>query len=232
MNNASNVWASVQFNYWDNGYPSGGNFWDEEGFDYTDDYSGPDQNKPGDDKICDNPHVMSASYNVDRYPVLLVSYEVTTDPISPEMKERYDLVVELTNNTNDILPPGMDVNFTGVNQVDAFPSRVAWDLWDLDNTLYDSRVEPPYSIEPNETKEFELGFKNKWNWIEPHDWQGVIGGLALSEVAGLVEVGTQYSIACFIESSFYAILAVPMKNYTFEPYNYPEDNNASHFIKK
>ena len=231
VNNASNVWASVQFNYWDNGYPSGGNFWDEEGFDYTDDYSGPDQNKPGDDKICDNPHVMSASYNVDRYPVLLVSYEVTTDPISPEMKERYDLVVELTNNTNDILPPGMDVNFTGVNQVDAFPSRVAWDLWDLDNTLYDSRVEPPYSIEPNETKEFELGFKNKWNWIEPHDWQGVIGGLALSEVAGLVEVGTQYSIACFIESCFYASLAVPRITYTFEPYNYPEDTNASPFIK-
>lgn len=231
VNNTSNVWASPEFNWWDNGYPSGGNFWDQDGFDYTDDYSGPDQNKPGDDKICDNPHVMSDPYNVDRYPVLLVSYEVTTDPISPEMKERYDLVVELTNNTNDILPPGMDVNFTGVNQVDAFPSRVAWDLWDLDNTLYDSRVEPPYSIVVDETKEFELGFKNNWNWIEPHDWEGVIGGLALSEVAGLVEVGTQYSIACFIESCFYASLAVPRITYIVEPYNYPEDANASPFIK-
>ncbi|MHC4158570.1 MAG: NosD domain-containing protein [Planctomycetota bacterium] len=223
VNNGTNVSYSLsgydKFNCWDNGYPSGGNFWDDA--DFTDN---------NDDKICDNPYDIYSPYNVDRYPVILVSYEVTTDPIRPEMKEWYDLTVELTNNTNDILPPGQDVNFTGVNQVDAFPSRVAWDSWDLDNILQKGKIEP-YSIEPNETKEFELGFKNEWNWIEPHDWQGIFEGLVLSEVAGLVEVGTQYSIACFIESCFYASLAVPRITYIVEPYNYPEDANASPYIK-
>jgi len=50
---------------WDDGYPSGGNYWS----DYTgsDSYSGPDQDLPGPDGIGDMPYVTDGG-GVDRYP--------------------------------------------------------------------------------------------------------------------------------------------------------------------
>jgi len=53
-------------NYWDNGYPSGGNYWsDFEGEDF---YYGPYQNETGSDGILDNPYIIDAN-NIDRYPL-------------------------------------------------------------------------------------------------------------------------------------------------------------------
>ena len=54
------------YNIWDNGYPSGGNFWD----DYTgeDLYSGVGQNEPGSDGIGDTPYVIDSN-NTDPYPL-------------------------------------------------------------------------------------------------------------------------------------------------------------------
>jgi parallel beta-helix repeat protein len=54
-------------NHWDNGYPSGGNYWN----DYTgvDDSSGPRQNEPGSDGIGDTPYAVYAS-NMDNYPLV------------------------------------------------------------------------------------------------------------------------------------------------------------------
>jgi len=54
-------------NTWDNGYPSGGNYWS----DYTDvdNYSGSYQNETGSDGIWDHPHTIDAN-NQDRYPLV------------------------------------------------------------------------------------------------------------------------------------------------------------------
>jgi parallel beta-helix repeat protein len=56
------------YNSWDDGYPTGGNFWD----DYTgeDAYSGPSQDMTGSDGIGDTP-VFIASNNIDRYPMMV-----------------------------------------------------------------------------------------------------------------------------------------------------------------
>ena len=53
-------------NYWDNGYPSGGNYWS----DYTgkDNYRGENQNIPGGDGIGDTPYYIPGNSNADRYP--------------------------------------------------------------------------------------------------------------------------------------------------------------------
>ena len=53
-------------NVFDNGYPSGGNYWD----DYTgiDDKSGPGQDQPGSDGIGDTPYVFDS--NQDDYPLM------------------------------------------------------------------------------------------------------------------------------------------------------------------
>jgi len=55
-------------NYWDNGYPWGGNYWS----DYTgeDNYRGENQNKPGSDLIGDTPYDTPGDNNLDRYPLM------------------------------------------------------------------------------------------------------------------------------------------------------------------
>jgi parallel beta-helix repeat protein len=54
-----------QDNIWDDGYPSGGNYWS----DYTDvdQYSGPYQNKTGSDGIWDHPYIIDSN-SKDNYP--------------------------------------------------------------------------------------------------------------------------------------------------------------------
>jgi len=67
-NNANQVDSVESSNVWDDGYPSGGNFWsDYVGSDY---FSGPYQNQTGGDGIGDTPYVIDGS-NRDRYPILV-----------------------------------------------------------------------------------------------------------------------------------------------------------------
>jgi parallel beta-helix repeat protein len=54
-------------NVWDNGYPSGGNYWSDHN--PPDIYSGPYQNETGRDKIGDIPYVIDGN-NTDRYPLI------------------------------------------------------------------------------------------------------------------------------------------------------------------
>jgi len=68
INNTQQVIVSLgDVNTWDNGYPSGGNYWS----DYTDvdQYSGPDQNEPGSDEIWDHPYIIDEN-NQDNYPIV------------------------------------------------------------------------------------------------------------------------------------------------------------------
>jgi parallel beta-helix repeat protein len=68
IDNAVQVHISVsRYSIWDDGYPSGGNYWS----DYTDVdlYSGPYQNETGSDGIWDHPYVIDAN-NKDRYPLV------------------------------------------------------------------------------------------------------------------------------------------------------------------
>ncbi len=54
-------------NFWDNGYPSGGNYWSNYGG--TDSYHGPYQNITGSDGIGDTQYVVDAN-NTDHYPLM------------------------------------------------------------------------------------------------------------------------------------------------------------------
>ncbi|MEM3697728.1 MAG: PQQ-binding-like beta-propeller repeat protein [Candidatus Bathyarchaeia archaeon] len=69
VNNGMQVYFSYTWptNIWDNGYPSGGNFWS----DYTgvDEKSGPYQNETGSDGIGDTPYIINAN-NRDQYPLM------------------------------------------------------------------------------------------------------------------------------------------------------------------
>ena len=64
-------------NVWDNGYPSGGNFWSD--YSGTDDMSGPNQDQPGPDGIGDTPYTFD--FNQDNYPLMNAS--IATDLKAP-----------------------------------------------------------------------------------------------------------------------------------------------------
>jgi len=67
VNNNRQVYSYDSVNVWDDGYPSGGNYWS----DYTDIdlCSGPYQNETGSDGIWDHPYVIDVD-NQDRYPLV------------------------------------------------------------------------------------------------------------------------------------------------------------------
>jgi parallel beta-helix repeat protein len=74
--NPSQIRTFMSENVWDDGYPSGGNYWS----DYTgvDLHSGPYQNEPGYDWIGDSPYVIDEN-DQDSYPLMY--------PFVPEVEE-------------------------------------------------------------------------------------------------------------------------------------------------
>jgi len=66
-------------NMWDNGYPDGGNFWDD--YDGIDVMSGPDQDVSGPDGIGDTPHIIDED-SKDNYPLIEASTAVNAPPIA------------------------------------------------------------------------------------------------------------------------------------------------------
>ena len=67
VDNTEQVYSDNSTNTWDDGYPSGGNYWS----DYTgvDELSGPNQDQPGSDGIGDVLYIIDES-NIDHYPLM------------------------------------------------------------------------------------------------------------------------------------------------------------------
>ena len=75
MQNTDQAYDNSNNNFWDNGYPSGGNYWgDYTGVDLN---GGPGQNIPGSDGIGDTPYPISGGLSVDRYPLMKL-WEITS----------------------------------------------------------------------------------------------------------------------------------------------------------
>ena len=66
INNANPPYDN-EFNIWDNGYPSGGNFWSD--YQGVDEFSGPNQDQPGNDGIGDANYTIDSD-SVDNYPLM------------------------------------------------------------------------------------------------------------------------------------------------------------------
>ena len=103
-------------NYWDNGYPSGGNYWS----DYTgsDVYSGPGQDIPGSDGIGDTPYlgITGVAGNLDNYPLW-----------QPTAEERPVAVAEPNSQTTYV---SLSVGFSGNLSFDSDGSIVSY-LWNF-----------------------------------------------------------------------------------------------------
>ena len=87
MNNGFNVYfsASPVKQFWDNGYPFGGNYWDD--YSGNDVKAGAEQDSDGSDGIFDTPLTI-ASFNVDGYPLVApvdISVEVEPAMLEPPL---------------------------------------------------------------------------------------------------------------------------------------------------
>jgi len=67
FNNTQNTRSYNSINLWDDGYPSGGNYWSD--YNGTDFYSGQYQNETGSDGIGDTPYTIDEN-NKDMYPLV------------------------------------------------------------------------------------------------------------------------------------------------------------------
>ena len=67
IENDIQAYVSDSYVIWDNGYPSGGNYWSD--YNGTDYYSGPYQNETGSDGIGDTPYMIDTN-NIDHYPLM------------------------------------------------------------------------------------------------------------------------------------------------------------------
>jgi parallel beta-helix repeat protein len=88
-------------NIWDDGYPSGGNYWN----DYTgvDIYSGPYQNEPGSDGIGDTPYTFYTS-SQDNYPLM--------NPKTPDTA-----IMDITRSKNSVGQGfNLRINVTAANE--------------------------------------------------------------------------------------------------------------------
>ena len=82
----------TSMNLWDNGYPSGGNYWSD--YSGTDLYHGPFQNETDSDGIGDTPYVIGAN-NTDYYPLMgtFQSFNVSSNKGLPVRFEEVEVVV-------------------------------------------------------------------------------------------------------------------------------------------
>jgi len=74
VNNTNQAYNLNSINVWDDGYPSGGNYWSDQDHGFcADHYRGPDQNEPKSDDspdgIVDKPYIIDDN-NRDRYPLM------------------------------------------------------------------------------------------------------------------------------------------------------------------
>ena len=90
-------------NVWDDGYPSGGNYWSDHVT--VDNYSGINQDEPGSDGIVDEPYIFEYILdddNIDNYPLV--------EPWSPNPLDTLEELVETIETWN--LPKGIEKSLT------------------------------------------------------------------------------------------------------------------------
>jgi len=117
---------------WDNGYPSGGNYWSD--YNGSDLYSGPYQNETGSDERGDTPYIVDV-YNIDHYPltepwpfhdiaVLNITSSKSGCKPMPTIGENCNLTVSATIENLGYYDENLTVVLY-VNSAEAFRERVS-----------------------------------------------------------------------------------------------------------
>jgi len=116
-NNISAIETTASSNTWDDGYPSGGNFWSD--YNGVDEYSGPGQNISGSDGIGDTPYNISGGNHKDLYPLMVPSLDkippiitnVQAAPAAQRPNASVNITCTVTDNWN--LIEAVKINISG-----------------------------------------------------------------------------------------------------------------------
>jgi parallel beta-helix repeat protein len=104
VNNTRQVYSNSSVNTWDNGYPSGGNYWSD--YKGIDEKSGPNQDQPGSDGIGDTPYSIKEGV-VDRYPLMKPwGTKIFSITIPPDLILIEPQISGLTVTVNGVATPG------------------------------------------------------------------------------------------------------------------------------
>jgi parallel beta-helix repeat protein len=131
--NSQQVLCNSSLNSWDNGYPSGGNYWS--------DYNGTDANHDG---IGDTPHLIDVD-NTDNYPLMGMFYEFNVTYFTPPLVPHACNVTVISNSSvSDFVAPiwiehpeviFLEFNVTGANGSTGF-CRVSFPTAMMNSTYH------------------------------------------------------------------------------------------------
>jgi parallel beta-helix repeat protein len=131
-------------NYWDNGYPSGGNYWsDYTGTDYR---RGENQNVSGSDGIWDNSYYIPDGSSLDRYPTRMLSSVAGWNLLGFSIENTpNNIFVGLNYWDNYVVfrfhPPGGPYEYQDPDEV--FNDNTGYWVWiDQDKTVITSSARP------------------------------------------------------------------------------------------
>ena len=132
LNNSQQVYSEQSINIWNDGYPSGGNYW--SGYNGTDLHWGSGQNETGSDGIGDTAYVIGEN-NVDRYP-LMAPFSAFDAGVWNETVYHVDIISNssLSNFNIDTSRKTVSFNVTGEENQTGFcritiPNVIVEDLW-------------------------------------------------------------------------------------------------------
>jgi parallel beta-helix repeat protein len=119
LNNTNQAYDNTNMgNQWDNGYPSGGNYWSD--YNGSDFYNGPNQDIPGSDGIGDTPHPIFGGFNQDNYPLMKIWVFYNQRPIADA-------------GADQIVNEGDTVQFNGSSSHDPEGTIESYE-WDFDSS--------------------------------------------------------------------------------------------------
>ena len=147
VNHTNQAYDNRDDNYWDDGYPLGGNYWsDYVGVDY---YKGPNQDQPGNDGIGDMNYSIDSD-SVDNYPLM--------EPYTYKPLENYTILKQGWNLISIPLVQSNQNLQKVLEMIDGYYDAVQWyKPNDLDDPWKHKKVGKPFGndlFEINETMGF------------------------------------------------------------------------------
>lgn len=128
VNNRYHLYTFGDVNVWDNGYPSGGNYWSS--YQGADSCNGPNQNEAGPDGIGDTPYTIRSG-NVDHYPITSIWTPV---PTSMEVSGRdYGVTIVSDAQIDHIVATKNNLHFEASGQAGDAYTRVIFPMVNTTN---------------------------------------------------------------------------------------------------
>jgi parallel beta-helix repeat protein len=192
INNSRQVYIEDLANVWDDGYPSGGNYWsDYVGVDIK---KGPTQDQHGSDNIGDTPYAINTD-NVDHYPLM--------NPYGSPPPPTYSLTITTTAGGTTNPPPGTYTYSQGQTvPVQATPNiGYVFAHWELDST--NVSLTNPISVLMDENHALHVVFVGMNYTLQITT---TVGGMT-TPAPGL---------HTYMNGTEVAITAIPSNNYMFD----------------